>query len=406
MKRQNKRSHFFIDFVQAHQWVSPFLNKEITKIIEKKPEAPLASSPPPDEEVHQAEPVQQRGARQQVAGPRPGEPSPTHFLAAQTSAEPVLRPDNFISRVEEASRQLLQDLLPSSSQALKNSSSGNFSSLKEASVSSPKLLAASSFNFQKVFSASPIQGSITPSLLPELQQGISISHSILDQLFSSSASESTSQSLNASSIENAGSAASFTKSYLSSSIQSLVSFLKSDPSHPSLALASGWLQESTQFTALKQSWTGLLVKYFEASGLPNFPPLLASRSEKGASLYFLEHLVQNFLAALLVGAALNPTVNNSWWVLTRGLAQLFQLEIFNPRIHSPLLEELGALFSTSRRRLRKETKKRILNLDRVSRKDSFLAEADPQEKEEEKEALLDLSPKNDSNNSSTSFYYM
>ncbi len=93
------------------------------------------------------------------------------------------------------------------------------------------------------------------------------------------------------------------------------------------------------------------------------------------------------------------------WPYLKGMMILENYAKLN-LLHSPLLDELGALLSTSRRRLRKEAKKRISSLDKVTRKDAYLADADTQENEEDLEALIDLWPKKESNNSSTAFYYM
>ncbi len=110
------------------------------------------------------------------------------------------------------------------------------------------------------------------------------------------------------------------------------------------------------------------------------------------------------LLGILTGSSQMSLASLTWPYL-KGM-MIFENYAKLNSFHSPLLDELGALLSTSRRRLRKEAKKRISNLDKVSRKDAYLAEADPQEKEEDMESLIDLWPKKESNNSSSSFYYM
>lgn len=97
--------------------------------------------------------------------------------------------------------------------------------------------------------------------------------------------------------------------------------------------------------------------------------------------------------------------SNLSWPMLKGIMLTENPEMLKS-YHSPLLDELGALLSTSRKRLRKEAKKRISYLDKVSRKDSYLAEADTQEKEEDIENMLDVWPKKETDSSSTSFYYM
>jgi len=98
------------------------------------------------------------------------------------------------------------------------------------------------------------------------------------------------------------------------------------------------------------------------------------------------------------------SISNLSWVLLRGMMILETQAQAGP-LHSPLLDELGALLSTSRRRLKKEAKKRLSSVDKVSRKDASLLDANPEE-EDGVEALIDLWPKKESNNSSMAFYYM
>lgn len=96
--------------------------------------------------------------------------------------------------------------------------------------------------------------------------------------------------------------------------------------------------------------------------------------------------------------------SNLTWMLLKGML-ILETQAQMSQVHSPLLDELGALLSTSRRRLRREAKKRMSPLDKVSRKDSCLADMDAQETAPDHEALIDLWPKKESNNPSMSFYY-
>lgn len=151
-----------------------------------------------------------------------------------------------------------------------------------------------------------------------------------------------------------------------------------------------------------------LIQWTNQLGVPPqlLPVLLPALIQFQESAPQAKAFLQGFILLFgLLAAIPQNNISNLSWVLLKGML-VFENHSQILSSHSPLLDELGALLSTSRRRLRKEAKKRISNVDKVSRKDSFLAEADPQENEEELEALIDLWPKKESNSSSTAFYYM
>ncbi len=132
-------------------------------------------------------------------------------------------------------------------------------------------------------------------------------------------------------------------------------------------------------------------------------PALLHFQELGlSSKSFLQGLMLFY--GIFTGASQN-SVSNLTWVLLKGMMILETQTQLN-QVHSPLLDELGALLSTSRRRLRRRTKKRTSGLDKVARKDSCLADMDAQETAQDDEALIDLWPKKESNNPSMSFFYM
>ena len=170
------------------------------------------------------------------------------------------------------------------------------------------------------------------------------------------------------------------------------------------SLASSLFVNSSHSDTEGMHW----VKWAQQLGLPiqnmhSVMPMLTHFQEASPAA---KSFLQGFMIFYGIFAGVSQSnLSNLSWMLLKGMMILETRTQLN-QVHSPLLDELGALLSTSRRRLRRQNRKRASGLDKVSRKDSCLADMDAQETAPDDEALIDLWPKKESNNPSMSFYYM
>lgn len=132
------------------------------------------------------------------------------------------------------------------------------------------------------------------------------------------------------------------------------------------------------------------------------PALLHFQEASPSAKPFLQGLMLFY--GLFTGAS-QSNISNLTWVLLKGM-MILETQTQLSQAHSPLLDELGALLSTSRKRIRRRNKKRRSGIEKVSRKETCLADLNAQETTQDNEALIDLWPKKESNNPAMSFFYM
>lgn len=383
MGRRQKKTHFFLDYVRCAQWVGP-----------AHKDKPIPDAKPPE-----SQPTAQNSNSNR-------KPQATQDKSVnQNSGLPSSPLERGITANTETKDSFVQQKLNSSISL--NSQSNSFSALRILASSESKLFSkiASVLYSQMVHASQPPQSGVTnqrniPQQTFTTPLPFSPSGQMSENVDSSSISKNLGAILNISSAENIPTS-SAVMSKMIASVSSLVILLQTVS--PSIAAENLPIQSLLQ--SLSPHFQNELTFAFPNLSLPP-SSLKGSETLKGTPQSpVIQQTLQTLLASLFSGSMIQVYSYPPMWGFMKGLVQFINYQFLNMGTHSPLLDELSALMGASRRRLSKESKKRISAFDRVNRKDSFLAEADSQEKEEEPEALVDLLPKCDSNDSSTSFYW-
>lgn len=384
MGRRQKKTHFFLDYVRCAQWVTPLKGKSVPE-----------PKPPESQTTVQSSNSQHSVAHQQATQGK---------LASPNSGSSILSEGKGATSTETKDSFLQQKLNSSSSF---NPQSNSFSALRILASSESKLFSkiASVLYSQMAHASQSQQSGVTnqrniPQQTLATPLTFSPSGQVSENADSSSISKNLGVFLNISSTENLPTS-SAVMSKMIASVSSLVILLQSV--NPSIAAENLPIQSLLQ--SLSPHFQNELAFTFPNLSLPP-TSLKGSETLKGTHQNpVIQQTLQTLLASLFSGSMIQVYSYPPMWGFMKGLVQFISYQFSNMGTHSPLLDELSALMGASRRRLSKESKKRISAFDRVNRKDSFLAEADSQEKEEDPEALVDLLPKCDSNDSSTSFYW-